>query len=272
MDSRMNKYRENNISMSRLSRNENLYKEINDSKLDNFTVKSNATVLGNHEQEIDVEKIKKILDTKYKETPKRKSIRIEQEKEQAPVVTESNTKEYDLNAFLAKAKDDKEESYQEARAKKLRDTQYDILNNLNIPKKEDSTKDDNDLMELINTIAINEVKKKEIKNADEISPLDILEDLKGNDDTEVLEGIKEEVTKHDLSNTVIESIDDIKESKNNNLDQSFYTNTNMFKDDDFDNDFLDDDKMNIGIKILIIILVVLILAGMFLFIKSFLDF
>ena len=80
MDSRMNKYSDDN-RMSRVSKNASLYKEINESKLDNFSVKSNATVIGNQEPEIDIEKIKKILDKKYNEPPKRRSIRVEPREE-----------------------------------------------------------------------------------------------------------------------------------------------------------------------------------------------
>ena len=131
MDSRMNKYSEDN-KMSRVSKNASLYKEINDSELDNFSVKSNATVIGNQEPEIDIEKIKKILDKKYNEAPKRRSIRVEPREEESKLVDDTPTKEYDLNVILEKAKGEKSETYEEARAKKLRNTQFDILNNLKI--------------------------------------------------------------------------------------------------------------------------------------------
>ena len=58
MDTRINKYNESD-KMSRVSKNSDLYKQINDSELDNFNVHSNATVIGNQEREIDVEQIKK---------------------------------------------------------------------------------------------------------------------------------------------------------------------------------------------------------------------
>ena len=137
---------------------EELYKEINDASLDNFTVRSNATVIGNQDPEIDIEKIKKILDTKYNNAPRRKSIRIDIPEEEEEVDTEP-TKEYDLNVVLEKAKDELPETYEEARAKKLRNTQFDILNNLHIEEpheEEEPTKAEEDLMELINTISINE--------------------------------------------------------------------------------------------------------------------
>ena len=176
-NSRVDKYSDDK-KMSRVTRNEELYKEIKDSELDGYNIRSNATVIGNQEPEIDIEKIKKILDTKYNEAPKRKSIRVEPKHEENSIIDDVPTKEYDLNIILEKAKDEKPETYEEARDKKLRNTQYDILNNLNIGdndedysienniEKPEINKAEEDLMELINTITINEAKVKEeaIKN------------------------------------------------------------------------------------------------------------
>lgn len=293
MDSRMNKYSDDN-RMSRVSKNASLYKEINESELDNFSVKSNATVIGNQEPEIDIEKIKKILDKKYNEPPKRRSIRVEPREEESRLVDDVPTKEYDLNVILEKAKDEKPETYEEARAKRLRNTQYDILNNLNIDDKNETrsnnevvdssekpemNKAQEDLMELINTITINEAKIKEghkDSNDDEIDPLSILEDLKGDEGTAVYEKMAEEVKIEATSN--IELTDDSeKEEKvddDNSIDSSFYTTTSFKKkdfDDDDNDDFLDDNKMNIGVKILIVVVIIAFAVGLFLFLRSFLN-
>lgn len=293
MDSRMNKYSDDN-RMSRVSKNASLYKEINESELDNFSVKSNATVIGNQEPEIDIEKIKKILDKKYNEAPKRRSIRVEPREEESRLVDDVPTKEYDLNVILEKAKDEKPETYEEARAKRLRNTQYDILNNLNIDDKNETrsnnevvdssekpemNKAQEDLMELINTITINEAKVKEghkDSNDDEIDPLSILEDLKGDEGTAVYEKMAEEVKIEATSN--IELADDSKKEEkvddDNSIDSSFYTTTSFKKkdfDDDDNDDFLDDNKMNIGVKILIVVVIIAFAVGLFLFLRSFLN-
>ena len=300
MDSRMNKYSENE-SMSRVSRNHELYKEINDGELDNFSVKSNATVIGNQEPEIDIEKIKKILDTKYNEAPKRRSIRIEQ-KEEEKVEDDVPTKEYDLNVILEKAKGEKQESYEEARAKKLRNTQYDILNNLKIDtdkyqsdeekilkvedEKTEINKAEEDLMELIHTITLNEAKiKEEAKKEDSddefdtgaVDPLSILEDLKGSEDTAVYDKMVEEVKTSATSNIVLN--DESKEEKkleekeevDTKLDDSFYTKS-LFKKKDFVDDDFSDVKTNIWVKIIIVIVVIAFAVGLFFFLRSFLDF
>ena len=79
MDSRTDKYYEKDIKTvpSRTSRNQELYKEISKTELNNYEVRSNATVIGEGKGNIDVEKIKSILDTHYKDAPKRKSIKLE---------------------------------------------------------------------------------------------------------------------------------------------------------------------------------------------------
>ena len=261
MDTRINKYNESD-KMSRVSKNSELYKQINDSELDNFNVHSNATVIGNQEREIDVEQIKKILDKRYNDRPQRRSIRVEP-REEVSRLDKEDTKEYDLTKVLEKAKDEKVETYEEVRAKKLRNTQYDILNNLNIEETEE--KEENkinlgeNLMNLINTITINEAKKKEKKDVD---PLDILTDLKGDDDTQVYESMETSVT------TITEIKE--KEKEKENLDNSFYT-SDLFKKKDFEdeNDFAEDDKVGVGIKILIALVIIVFLVGLFLFIKSF---
>ena len=282
-NSRLDKYSDDK-KMSRVTRNEELYKEIKDSELDGYNIRSNATVIGNQEPEIDIEKIKKILDTKYNEAPKRKSIRVEPKHEENSIIDDVPTKEYDLNIILEKAKDEKPETYEEARAKKLRNTQYDILNNLNIGdndedywvenniEKPEINKAEQDLMELINTITINEAKVKEeaIKSKkDEVDPLNILEDLKGSGDTAVYDKIE------DIPTPKVEE-DKKEESKvpENTLDDSFYTKS-LFKKKDFEDgsqDFLDDNKMGIGVKILIALVIIIFAAGLFLFLKSFLNF
>ena len=273
MESRMNKY--DNKNLSRVAKNEELYKKINESNLDKFSVRSNATVIGNQEPEIDIEKIKKILDTKYNSAPKRRSIRIDMPEEEEKI-DEVKTKEYDLNVILEKAKDEKEETYEEVRAKKLRNTQFDILNNLNLgeaqsEKQSESTKAEEDLIELINTISINEKKINEISEQltteevkEESSPLDLLTELKGSENTEVYEGMTTEITQK-LNEEKEET--KITTKKEEPIDNSFYTNSLFNK-----NDFKDDEEekgLSIAIKILIVLVILCFLAGLFLFIKSF---
>lgn len=266
METRIDKYNESR-SMSRVAKNSDLYKEINDSALDNFSVRSNATVIGNQEKEIDVEQIKKILDKRYNSAPRRRSIRIEPQEEVSRVSVD-DTKEYDLTKVLEKAKDEKVETYEESRAKKLRNTQYDILNNLNLDGKEETEEKkidpEENLMNLINTITINEAKKKESAKED-IDPLDILTDLKGEHNTQVYDSITSVTTI-----TEVKEKEKEKKDKEEVIDNSFYTD-NLFKKKDFEedsNDFVDEEKLGIGIKILIALVIIVFVVGLVLFIKS----
>ncbi len=261
MSSRMNKYyNEDELISTRYSRNEDLYKEISKSELNNFEVKSNTTILGENEKEIDVEKIKKILDTKYNSLPKRKSIRIEDVEEEK--VEQEDTKEYDINVILEKAREKKSDNYEEERFKKLRDTQYDILNNLNLNKNnldDDECDAEENLKTLINTIALNE------KNSQNDS-LDILSELKGSDNTEVLEGLKEET--EDV-NKIEEEKEDLTSTK---MINSFYTSSNALNEDDFE-DIEDFSKSietnNVFIKVIIGIVILIFVIGIILLIKTF---
>ena len=59
-------------------------------------------------------------------------------------------------------------------------------------------------------------------------------------------------------------------NKDNNIDNSFYTDS-LFKKKDFEedsNDFVDEDKLSIGIKILIALVIIVFVVGLILFIKS----
>lgn len=259
MSSRMTKYYDEpevtNIPKSRYRRNEELYKEINKSELNNYDIKSNATILGDNHNEIDVEKIKKILDTKYNETPKRKSIRLEAKEEIKD--EKETTKEYDINVILERAKEEKQENYEEERLKKLRDTQFDILKNLNLEKysKSDNIDDEEEnLQNLIDTIAYNE------KNNMSETALDILSDLRGNDDTEVLNGLKEEI-KEDIKKDITDT----------QMINSFYTSSNALKDRDFEDmkDFSKEIEGTNGlVKIIIAVIILVFIVGIVLIIKT----
>lgn len=271
MNSRVDKYYDETQSANtRASRNKELYKEISKTELSGYEVRSNATILGDNQGNINVEKIKSILDTHYNDAPKRKSIRVDIPEEEPPKKI-FETKEYDINIIIDKAKEDKIENYSEDRVKKLRDTQYDILNNLEIKKEdyiEDYEDDDNnnkkpeaskELENLINTITL---KERDIKQANQdTDPLDIFEDLKGSDNTAILDGLQEKTEK------IINEME-----KTASVDDSFFTKSNSFKERDFD-DFKDiegKEKSGIAVKIVIIFLILVFIAGLLILVKSFL--
>lgn len=278
MDLRTDKYYEEDIKSvpSRTSRNQELYKEISKTELNNYEVRSNATIIGDNKGNIDVEKIKSILDTHYKDAPKRKSIKLENIEETVKPVEE--TKEYDINVILNKAREDKEENYSEERNKKLRNTQFDILSSLNLDEEEEkketesrSIKEENasELQELINTISINEKAIKDIQNGDD--PLSLFEDLKGSDHTQTLKGLKDnEDLIEQTKETIFETVDKNEDEKTTSLDKSFFTKSTNFKKEDFE-DFSDieDGKSSVFVKIIIALLIIAFIAGAIILVKSF---
>ena len=252
MKTRMEKYYDNHEEAvgSRARRNEELYKEINKNELEKFEINSNATILANSSRNIDVEKIKKILDTKYKETPKRRSIVLDEVKEEENISLEQ-TREYDINAILERAREQKEIDYEKDRLKKIRDTQFDILKNLDLKAENEELEDttENSLMTLIDAINEKESRKKEV------DPLDILTDLKGDENTVILDGLKDEVE--------IKMMEEKKEEEK--IDDSFYTTSVNFTQSDFD-DFNDlkaeVNSHKILIKIVIGLIVLALGAGL----------
>ena len=97
--------------------------------------------------------------------------------------------------------------------------------------------------------------------------MDILTDLKGEDDTQVYDSVTTVTKITEIKEKEKEKIDN---NKDNNIDNSFYTD-NLFKKKDFDedsNDFVDEDKLSIGIKILIALVIIVFVVGLILFIKS----
>lgn len=278
MSSRVDKYYDDNVntSYSRMQRNSNLYKEIGKTDLDNYEVRSNATVIGdNSKGSIDVEKIKSILDTHYKDAPRRKSIQIVETSTLTEIENPVHeTKEYDINVIIDKAKENKEEDYNIQRAKKLHNTQYDILSNLDINLKDyvedyeepesKSTSNPAKLQELINTITLNEkdIKaKKEIIESGEGDPLDIFEDLKGSDNTAVLDGLQEKTE---------ELVSEIEKTRTTSFDKEFFTKTNAFKKDDFES-FEEDveGKTSWLVKLIIFLLFVVLIGGILILVKQF---
>ena len=277
MKTRMEKYydEENNNIALRQQKNESLYENLNDYEVDDYKIEANATVLDNNAKNIDVEKIKKILDTKYNKSPKRRSIVVDEHYEE-PDINLDETREYDINAILEKARSEKEVDYEKERLKKIRDTQYDILNSLDIEGEEkEEVEEHNELMDLINTITAKELEVKSTKKEDDLDPLDILTDLKGSDDTVVVDGIHEESESVGETSPImsLEEADKIKPTILENKTQDL-TSTLQFTQSDFDdfNDLKKEVKSSRALIYIIIVIVSLILiAGIVIFLNNFLN-
>ncbi len=183
---RMNKYydkdtEEKTNTKSRINKNKDLYKEVSHLDLKDFDLNSNARVIGNNTDNINLDEIKDILDKKYQERRHKKSFG-DTEEIILPKIKLDETREYDLNSVLQKAKEAKKANYEEERLKKIRNTQYDILKSLNLLNKDSETQEINEykkktkesgskkkereITDLINTISS---KEKDITNLDTTS-------------------------------------------------------------------------------------------------------
>lgn len=257
--SRMQKYynaidmdTDTTVRTSRSQKNQELYKEVSNLDLKEFDLNSNASVIGENTDNINLDDIKDILNEKYKENPRKKSFGDTEEIE-LPKINLDETREYDINAILEKAKDSKESNYEEDRLKKIRSTQYDILSTLDkinndeeveeesidfgekptdrrpVPNKEaDETK----LHDLINTITAKELIKNEekLELTGELDPLDILSDLRGDDEnTKVMGALVQEL------------IEDSRKENELVLTQSLP----IINDDAIDEDETEDDTLEI---------------------------
>ena len=221
--SRMQKYYNNvdvdtevTTTSSRAQKNQRLYKEVSNLDLKEFDLNSNVSVIGENTDNISLDEIKDILSEKYKENPRKKSIGDTEEIE-LPKINLDETREYDINAILEKAKDKKEINYEEDRLKKVRSTQYDILKTLDRMNNEEEVeeesldfgekptdrrpspnkeKEEAKLHDLIDTITAKELIENEsnLEVTGEMDPLDILSDLRGEDEnTKVMGALVQEL-------------------------------------------------------------------------------
>ncbi len=130
----MNDY--NETTPSRVRKNANLYRRIDAESIDDVEPTTKEEVIESNTTTIDVEKLKSMLDKKYRE-PSSNTLK---DMEHNPVSRDINleeTREYNLDDILNKAKDKDNTDYGVERLKKLSDTNISILDGLNI--KENST-------------------------------------------------------------------------------------------------------------------------------------
>jgi len=243
MASRMEKYHSNASSVGRRSiRNENLYRDIYENS-EYSNIENVATM--EKTNEISLEQIQELL--REREVNKKRSSTV---KGDTPKIYHKPVEErnYDIRDVLVKAKG---EHVDDNKNRSLKNTQYNILKNINIKEKMDI----NDEAELEKTLVNTSVLKKYDDN--ELS-LDMLSDLKSSGNT-----IVEKTNVGDLLKEVQEAKDSYEVHDDDGLDRSFYTSSLNFKEDDFEQlkDLQDSiDSNNKMIKVLFFLLL-LVVAG-----------
>lgn len=232
MESRMEKYyKEDVTTFERSKKNQHLYKEVSKeiSELENLPVPDNSN-------EIDLEGLKQIISSRDEY---RKTKELERTfTSNRPLVEPSKKEEkvYDINVLLETAKNEVNSQNKKENKKIINANFLTSLEDANIPNSDDA-------IELTEELP----KKKNVSSNTDSLPLDILMDLKGDDNTVVTDPIvKEEVTM-------------IKEIKDG---ETFYSGSFNFskKDFDEDDDFYEE-KSHTGLKIFFLILGILIFIG-----------
>lgn len=294
MSTRMDKYyKEETLEDSRTNRNRSIYKKVEQTDYEKLNLNNNISVIDADADNLNINELRKILDDKY--AKKRRQIEEEQVE---PEQNLENTKEYDLKKMIDEAHKNKNEDYDKERFKKLRETQYDILNSLDLNRiqkpaqEEQLTDEENELMTLIKTIDENSLKRDQIKKKE----TELLDDLKGNDDTEVLEPVSfddDDTLKNGKKPTLVEelektkqlskkeiadaykkergiSIEDtfeatseseyIKDKMDDTMEDSFYTGKLQIKQNDMDTDTFDDIESELGMSSIAIKILILVLV------------
>ena len=79
MNSRMDKYTETPILKTRTEKNKSLYEQIKTSDIDKFDITSNATVIGEDINKIDIDKVKDMLDKRYRDEYNKRTFKVREE-------------------------------------------------------------------------------------------------------------------------------------------------------------------------------------------------
>ena len=243
MASRMEKYHSNVSSSNRRSvKNENLYNDIYDNT-DYYNISNVATI--EKTNEISLEQIKELL--KERETNKKKYSTINRDVPRVHKAPEPD-RSYDIRDVLVKAKD---EHVVDNRNRNLKNTQYNILKNINIKDKLDAYDEAELEKTLVNTSVLKGYDDNELS-------LDMLSDLKSTGNT-----IVNKTNVGDLLQEVQEAKDKYQPHDDDGLDRSFYTSSLNFKDEDFEQlkDLQDSINSNNKMIKVLFFLLFLIIAG-----------
>lgn len=279
MRSRMDRYNkdiknDNQENYSRQIKNDELYHNIgNNAKYTNFTDVSNSNVVS-----LDDAK-KKYRTREGYHTIKEygnieKSPKVKKELDQFNYLYQDReNRVYDINSVIAQAKENRKEKDELEEKRKLKNTNYNILANLNSEELEKYREEKNknnkskkpnekELRGLIDTITSKTLAGEISKEAS----VDLLSDLMATSIDDKLESDKKlDLSKEILDKNSIEKIENEKIETTQNkelkdMDKSFYTKSMDLSDKDFDFEDLENKKVPLIIKIILIIFLLVILA------------
>ena len=325
---------DSSVTTSRTKKNQELYKEVGTLDLEDFDLNNNVSIIGESTESISLDEIQDILSEKYRDNNRSKSIGdteeialpkinldetreydlnsiLEKVKESKEVDYEEErlrkvrSSQYDILKDLDKLTNEEEIDEEDLYADEMVSTDEIIETKEEIKVVAEDAKQEKELLDLIDTIvakelisddtdeiAVTEDNNEEVVG--ELDPLDILSDLRGDDDTKVMGAIQidEETEKtlgldtnefamdeeeeetgeleyipedEDSVDKKIEETEEVKVTQvtEDTLSNSFATDSLKITEEDFD-DF-DDLKEKGGFGKVIIILVVLALVAAFVF-------
>lgn len=157
----------NDTTPSRVKKNANLYRRIDASAIDDIEINQPEEVIESNTSTIDVEKLKSMLDKKYRD-PSSNTLKDVDHKPVDRQINLEETREYNLDEILNKAKANDDTDYGVERLKKLSDTNVSILDGLNI-KDNDTSKDEINGAEKLNKSKVSSDSKKLIELIDTIN-------------------------------------------------------------------------------------------------------
>lgn len=281
---RMDYYNENNNTrVSRLEKNKNLYEDFSmNAVYTNITDVTNANAY-----EITNDNNNHTTREAYQHLKEYQEVELPKEKKDLEDVNylsqRKENKIYDINSVLENARNNREEKDELDEKRKLKNNAYNILSGKNIKELEKYreerknriiTPEEEELRELIDTIASKTLQGE----IDKATSVDLLADLMATSMLDKVEGSEEietvtsTVTKVDdevveetlkVEKKVIEN-NDSKEPKqkiDTVKDPDFYTRSMDLSDKDFDmTDDFKEDKVPLGLKIVIFLLIIVIVG------------
>ena len=157
----------NDTTPSRVKKNANLYRRIDASAIDDIETNQPEEVIESNTSTIDVEKLKSMLDKKYRD-PSSNTLKDVDHKPVDRQINLEETREYNLDEILNKAKANDDTDYGVEGLKKLSDTNVSILDGLNI-KDNDTSKDEINGDEKLSKSKVSSDSKKLIELIDTIN-------------------------------------------------------------------------------------------------------
>ncbi len=285
MRSRMDRYKEiqSTQTKTRSDKNQELYQSVGTNKrYTNFTDVTNANAY-------DLSDIGKSTKTRenYQKMKEYNMVPMPKVKKELEdfnsLYQDHENKIYDINSVLQEARKNRVEKDALEERRKLKNTNYNILANLNPEELEKYRKEkkekvikpnDEEIRELIDTIT----SKTLAGEIDKATSIDLLSDLMATnvmdkvekpqpEDKEELEDDQLTLSKEILDKEQIEKMQQLKEKEEKrpealkDADTEFYTRSMDLSDKDFDlEDEFKEKKIPIGIKIFLIIIIIAIVA------------